>query len=117
MASKHAWKVDLIPWDHKSPEQVTRLYEQRVACGWAADHIPAFVDAASKGGKCFYWVVCCHSLVLVVFFTILPWSLPIEKSLNAKMKQILGNEVPERETLLAKHVAQYPKVRRSLVPM
>ncbi|KAF2234556.1 hypothetical protein EV356DRAFT_501419 [Viridothelium virens] len=57
MSSKHAWKVDLIPWDHRSTEQIARLYEQRVACGWMAEEIPSFVKLANKGGKVFYWVV------------------------------------------------------------
>ncbi|KAL7627673.1 hypothetical protein AAE478_001866 [Parahypoxylon ruwenzoriense] len=56
MASKHAWKIELIPWDHLSPEHVKRMYDQRVACGWRSDEVPSWVEAAKKGGKIFYWV-------------------------------------------------------------
>ena len=58
MASKHAWKVDLIPWDYTSEEHVTRLYEQRIACGWRAEDVNLWAESAGKGGKVFYWVVC-----------------------------------------------------------
>lgn len=55
--SRHAWKIELIPWDPSSPEHVQRMYDQRVACGWRADEIPQWVDAAKKGEKLFYWAV------------------------------------------------------------
>ncbi|KAI1461290.1 hypothetical protein F4805DRAFT_277499 [Annulohypoxylon moriforme] len=55
--SKHAWKIELIPWDHSSPEHVQRMYDQRVACGWRADEVPQWVDASKKGEKLFYWAV------------------------------------------------------------
>ncbi|CAJ2513549.1 Uu.00g016680.m01.CDS01 [Anthostomella pinea] len=57
MASKHAWKVDLVPWDHSSPEHVERMYDQRVACGWRADEVASWVEYAKKGGRIFYWVL------------------------------------------------------------
>lgn len=57
MASTHALKLELIPWDHASEEQVTRLYEQRIACGWRADEVPSYVESAEKAGKMFFWVV------------------------------------------------------------
>ncbi|KAI0152456.1 hypothetical protein F4776DRAFT_659381 [Hypoxylon sp. NC0597] len=57
MASKHGWKIELIPFDHSSPEHVQRLYDQRVACGWRADEVPSWVDAAKKGGRMFYWAL------------------------------------------------------------
>ncbi|KAI1102284.1 hypothetical protein F4804DRAFT_313593 [Jackrogersella minutella] len=57
MSSKHAWKIELIPWDHSSPEQVQRMYDQRVACGWRANEVPMWVDDAKKGGKIFYWAL------------------------------------------------------------
>jgi hypothetical protein len=58
MSAKHAWKVELIPWDYKSTEHVTRWYEQRVACGWRAEEVPENVEKAKKGDRMFYWVVC-----------------------------------------------------------
>ncbi|KAI1409578.1 hypothetical protein F5Y13DRAFT_88807 [Hypoxylon sp. FL1857] len=57
MASKHGWKIELIPWDYSNPEHVQRLYDQRVACGWRADEVPSWVDAAKKGGRMFYWAL------------------------------------------------------------
>ncbi|KAI0132248.1 hypothetical protein BJ170DRAFT_238180 [Xylariales sp. AK1849] len=56
MTAKHAWKVELIPLDHNSEEQATRLYDQRVACGWRAEEVPSWVESAKNGGKIFYWV-------------------------------------------------------------
>lgn len=41
-----------------SAEQVERLYDQRVACGWRAEEVPEYVEAAKQGNKIFYWVVC-----------------------------------------------------------
>ncbi|CAI4212406.1 unnamed protein product [Parascedosporium putredinis] len=41
MSEKHAWKVDLVPWDPNSDEHVTRLFDQRTACGWRADEVLA----------------------------------------------------------------------------
>ncbi|KAI1210955.1 uncharacterized protein F4807DRAFT_44407 [Annulohypoxylon truncatum] len=55
--SKHAWKIELIPWDPSSPEHVQRMYDQRIACGWRANEVPQWVDAAKKGEKIFYWAV------------------------------------------------------------
>ncbi|KAI0598328.1 hypothetical protein F4775DRAFT_556360 [Biscogniauxia sp. FL1348] len=57
MASKHAWKVELIPWDHSNPEHVERMYDQRVACGWRSDEVPGWVDSAKRGGRLFYWIL------------------------------------------------------------
>ncbi|KAI1503974.1 hypothetical protein F5X99DRAFT_374043 [Biscogniauxia marginata] len=57
MVSKHAWKVELIPWDHSSPEHVERMYDQRVACGWRSDEVPSWVESAKSGGKIFYWII------------------------------------------------------------
>ncbi|KAI0915028.1 hypothetical protein F4823DRAFT_557478 [Ustulina deusta] len=57
MISKHAWKIECIPWDHLSPEHVQRMYDQRVACGWRADEVPEWVESAKRGGKMFYWAV------------------------------------------------------------
>ncbi|KXJ92486.1 hypothetical protein Micbo1qcDRAFT_188684 [Microdochium bolleyi] len=62
MASKHAWKVELLPWDHLCPRHVERLYEQRVACGWREDEVPEYVESAKRGGKIFYWVVLSNAL-------------------------------------------------------
>ena len=58
MASKHAWKVNLIPWDYKSEEHVNRLYDQRVACGWRSEEVASYAKEGEKGGKVFYWIVC-----------------------------------------------------------
>ncbi|KAI1763660.1 hypothetical protein GGR53DRAFT_497035 [Hypoxylon sp. FL1150] len=57
MASKHAWKIELVPWDHMSPEHVQRMYDQRVACGWREKEVPLWVEAAKRGGKGFYWAL------------------------------------------------------------
>jgi hypothetical protein len=55
--SKHAWKVQLVPWDYTSPEHISRMHDQRVACGWRADEVLSWAESARKGGKWFYWVV------------------------------------------------------------
>ncbi|KAI2637173.1 hypothetical protein GGS26DRAFT_547602 [Hypomontagnella submonticulosa] len=57
MSSKHAWKIELIPWDHLSPEHVQRMYDQRIACGWRAEEVPDWIEAAKRGGKIFYWAL------------------------------------------------------------
>ncbi|KAI8633407.1 hypothetical protein F5Y19DRAFT_299045 [Xylariaceae sp. FL1651] len=62
MASKHAWKIEIIPWDHLSLEHVQRMYDQRVACGWRADEVSCWVESAKKGGKLFYWAVLSRDL-------------------------------------------------------
>ncbi|ORY62967.1 uncharacterized protein BCR38DRAFT_345318 [Pseudomassariella vexata] len=51
MSSKHAWKVELIPWDYTSEEHVTRMYDQRVAYGWRAVEVPSWAESAKKGGR------------------------------------------------------------------
>ncbi|KAF3026868.1 hypothetical protein E8E14_015056 [Neopestalotiopsis sp. 37M] len=62
MSPKHESKVQLIPWDHASEEQVTRLYEQRVACGWRSDEIPLYIESAKRGGRVFYWIALADDL-------------------------------------------------------
>ncbi|KAI0489892.1 hypothetical protein F4859DRAFT_171006 [Xylaria cf. heliscus] len=62
MASKHAWKIEIIPWDHSSPEHVNCMYNQRVACGWRADEVPEWVECAKRGGRMFYWAVLAEDL-------------------------------------------------------
>ncbi|KAI1481625.1 hypothetical protein K445DRAFT_313817 [Daldinia sp. EC12] len=62
MGSKHAWKVELLPWDHLSPDHVQRMYDQRVACGWRADEVQSWIESAKKGGKIFYWVLLSDTL-------------------------------------------------------
>ncbi|KAI0106286.1 hypothetical protein GGR51DRAFT_178772 [Nemania sp. FL0031] len=57
MASKHAWKIEIIPWDHLSPKHIQRMHDQRVACGWRASEVPEWVESAKRGGKMFYWAV------------------------------------------------------------
>ncbi|KAI8956259.1 hypothetical protein F4801DRAFT_7859 [Xylaria longipes] len=57
MASKHAWKIEIIPWDHSSPEHVQRMINQRIACGWRADEVREWVESAEMGGRTFYWAV------------------------------------------------------------
>ncbi|KAI0840785.1 hypothetical protein F5Y06DRAFT_261769 [Hypoxylon sp. FL0890] len=57
MTSKHAWKIELIPWDYLNPEHVQRMYDQRVACGWREDEVPLWVDHAKKGKRMFYWAL------------------------------------------------------------
>ncbi|KAI0014457.1 hypothetical protein F4779DRAFT_559910 [Xylariaceae sp. FL0662B] len=83
MASKHAWKIELFPWDHSSPEHVERMYDQRVACGWRADEVPSWIESAKKGGRIFYWIV-------------------------------FSDALPDREKIIRKHVAAYPKEASSL---
>ncbi|KAF2971532.1 hypothetical protein GQX73_g1934 [Xylaria multiplex] len=78
MASKHAYKIEIIPWDHLSPEHVKRMHDQRVACGWRADEVLEWAESAKRGGKTFYWAV-------------------------------LAQDVPNRNELLAQHIAAYPK--------
>ncbi|KAH8681578.1 hypothetical protein BX600DRAFT_26435 [Xylariales sp. PMI_506] len=56
-SSKHAQKVRLIPWDPTSEQQVERMYDQRVACGWRAEEVPAWVESAKSGKRIFYWVI------------------------------------------------------------
>ncbi|KAI3332127.1 hypothetical protein HD806DRAFT_518932 [Xylariaceae sp. AK1471] len=62
MASRHAWKVEIIPWDHLNPEHVQRMYDQRLACGWRADEVPEWAESAKRGGKMFYWTVLSEDL-------------------------------------------------------
>ncbi|KAI1133601.1 hypothetical protein F5Y10DRAFT_228155 [Nemania abortiva] len=62
MASKHAWKIEIIPWDHLSPKHVQRMHDQRVACGWRASEVPEWVKSAKEGGKMFYWAVLAENI-------------------------------------------------------
>ncbi|KAI1179419.1 hypothetical protein F4777DRAFT_534225 [Nemania sp. FL0916] len=62
MASKHAWKIEIIPWDHSSVEHIQRMHDQRIACGWRADEVPEWVESAKKGGKMFYWAALSESV-------------------------------------------------------
>lgn len=50
-------KVELIPWDPKSPDHVTRMIDQRIACGWASDLVPQWQENQRTGFKCIYWLV------------------------------------------------------------
>lgn len=110
MTSKHAWKVDLIPWDHKSADHVARMHEQRIACGWGAERVPSYVEWASNGTNIFYWVVSYYSLNLTTFMSVVQWLLSVRRSTRTERLQVLADELPEREKLLAKHIAKYPKV-------
>ncbi|KAI0525743.1 hypothetical protein F5B22DRAFT_251070 [Xylaria bambusicola] len=78
MTSKHICKIEVIPWDHSSPDHVQRMHDQRVACGWRADEVPEWIESAKRGGKMFYWAV-------------------------------LAEDVPNRNELLAQHIATQPK--------
>ncbi|KAI0553339.1 hypothetical protein F4679DRAFT_530857 [Xylaria curta] len=62
MTSKHARKIQIIPWDHSSPEHVQRMKDQRVACGWRADEVPEWVECAERAGRMFYWAVLAEDL-------------------------------------------------------
>ncbi|KAI1816502.1 hypothetical protein GGS20DRAFT_537892 [Poronia punctata] len=57
MASNHAWKIEIIPWDPASQEHVQRMHEQRVACGWRADEVFQWAELARRGEKLFHWIV------------------------------------------------------------
>ncbi|KAI0971491.1 hypothetical protein F4678DRAFT_479353 [Xylaria arbuscula] len=83
MTSNRAYKIEVIPWDHLSPEHVQRMHSQRVACGWRADEVPEWVESTKRGGKLFYWAV-------------------------------LAEHVPNRNTLLAQHIAAHPKEAQPL---
>ncbi|KAI2624150.1 hypothetical protein GGR54DRAFT_595111 [Hypoxylon sp. NC1633] len=62
MASRHGWKIELIPWDHLNPEHVQRMYDQRVACGWREQEVPEWIGSAKKGRKMFYWALFADAL-------------------------------------------------------
>ncbi|KAI0398841.1 hypothetical protein F4802DRAFT_104194 [Xylaria palmicola] len=62
MALKHAWKIDIIPWDHLSLEHITRMHDQRMACGWRASEVPEWAESAKRGGKVFYWAILAEDL-------------------------------------------------------
>ncbi|PNH63317.1 hypothetical protein VD0001_g9179 [Verticillium dahliae] len=50
-------KVSLVPWDARSNEHTTRMFEQRVACGWRSDEVVEWREKQLEGGKVLYWVV------------------------------------------------------------
>lgn len=50
--------VTLIPWNPDCPVQVTRMVEQRIACGWNAPIVATeWKDGHKRGSKCIYWIV------------------------------------------------------------
>jgi len=50
-------EINLIPWDPESPAHVERLYEQRIACGWNKDQIPAWKDLQREGKMAIQWIL------------------------------------------------------------
>lgn len=50
-------KVELVPWDPNSEQQVARLYDQRVSCGWHEEAVPKWKEAQLAGTKVVYWIV------------------------------------------------------------
>lgn len=50
-------RIDLIPWDFTSEEHQTRMYLQRLACGWRSDEIQQWVELGRDGAKTLYWIV------------------------------------------------------------
>ncbi|KAG4427124.1 hypothetical protein IFR05_017393, partial [Cadophora sp. M221] len=48
--------VLLIPWDPESPAHVERMYEQRVACGWKAEHVESWRALQRSGKYNLQWV-------------------------------------------------------------
>ncbi|KAG7132170.1 hypothetical protein HYQ45_009325 [Verticillium longisporum] len=50
-------KVGLVPWDARSDEHTTRMFKQRVACGWRSDEVVEWREKQLEGGKFLYWVV------------------------------------------------------------
>lgn len=58
--------LELIPWDPNNETQSQRLYDQRVACGWACDMVDAWKDLVGNGDRIIYWIVspCSTSLLL-----------------------------------------------------
>ncbi|CRK48382.1 hypothetical protein BN1723_016870, partial [Verticillium longisporum] len=49
-------KVGLVPWDARSDEHTTRMFKQRVACGWRSDEVVEWREKQLEGGKFLYWV-------------------------------------------------------------
>lgn len=57
MATPSPSKVVLVPWDPDNEEQVQRMQDQRLACGFRTDEVPAWREKHRKGVKAMYWVV------------------------------------------------------------
>ncbi|KAK1584948.1 uncharacterized protein LY79DRAFT_559869 [Colletotrichum navitas] len=49
-------RVTLIPWDPEAADHVTRMVDQRIACGWDDDLVPAWQGGQRSGYKCIYWI-------------------------------------------------------------
>ncbi|EFQ30162.1 hypothetical protein CGRA01v4_00457 [Colletotrichum graminicola] len=49
-------RVTLIPWDPESADHITRMVDQRIACGWDANLVPEWQGWQRSGFKCIYWI-------------------------------------------------------------
>jgi hypothetical protein len=50
-------QIILLPWDPDSPEQVERLYQQRIACGWNKEAVEGWRVLQRAGKIALHWVV------------------------------------------------------------
>lgn len=95
-------RIKLIPWDYDSNEHVERMFLQRLACGWRSDEVrEKWTTLGREGKKTTYWVVCTG--------LILPMAT-IFHTTDSVALQVLRDDFPDREKLLAQHIAGYPKV-------
>jgi hypothetical protein len=119
MGSSVTPKVVLVPWDPDSEEHVERLFGQRIACGWKSDYVQKWRKLQREGQVAFHWVVSffyfmcgflmSHSLckgAIAVTVTVTKNSLTLF--------QVLSEDEPNREALLAKHISQYPSEKEAI---
>lgn len=87
--------VRLIPWDPESPAHIERMYEQRIACGWKAEHVEEWRGLQREGKITLQWVV----------------SLPLTSSRDypSDISQALDAADPDLDEKVQKHAAAYPK--------
>ena len=57
MVTNSGLDMVLIPWDPESPEQVERLYQQRVACGWYENDVESWRGRQRSGAIALQWMV------------------------------------------------------------
>ncbi|KIL89520.1 hypothetical protein FAVG1_07100 [Fusarium avenaceum] len=48
--------LSLVPWNPDSPEHVSRLYEQRVQCGWDKQRVEGWREKQASGSKSIFWI-------------------------------------------------------------
>lgn len=49
--------IDLVPWLPKYPAHVTRMQQQRTACGWNDDRVADWVKLQQTGAMLMFWIV------------------------------------------------------------